>query len=129
MLTLSNGDKWIISEDEYEEAGISYEDACKCLIPQTTHRQFIEQAATGDWCDARKWTDFEGGYWDANFDFREVFADAAERVIEAPWCQVYVMPWGTVYVTYFIPDSGGYDATLEIETYENFNKYKEVAGL
>jgi len=127
MIILSNGDKWITGDKEWEEADIPYKEACKGNIPKVPVRRFVE-----DMCDSyhddskylcpRKLTGFFGGYWDANFDWcAEVLGDVAIRSAKNDWSDVYVMPWGHVYVVFYRPDCGGYDVE------EIVNRYNSVA--
>jgi len=133
MITLSNGDRWILGSSEWKDVGISYEDACKCKIPETSKREFVEKL-----CkyysrgynekelnvEPRKWTNEFEGYWDGNFNvFSEVFGDLAIRTVSNPWSRVYEMPWGDVVVVYTDVDSGGYDAAWYIEVYKNLEDY------
>jgi len=133
MIVLSNGDKWILDDSEWENVGISYEDATSCKLPIMLIREFIERFTAANESDdesllPRKWTDaFKEGYWDCNFSvYEEVFVDAASRIINTPWSKVYIMPWGCVYVVYQMVDSGGYDAYTEVTELESFEEYKET---
>lgn len=133
MIILSNGDKWILDDSEWEDADISYEDATACKLPVMPIREFIEKLVAanesdGEYLLPRKWTsEFPEGYWDANFDvYEEVFTDASSRTITNGWSTVYVMPWGYVYVVYKDVDSGGYDAYTEVTKLENFEEYRKA---
>ena len=102
MIILSNGDKWIIDDSEWEEAGIEYEEACKGNIPVTTVEDFVDKLINGDvgLMIPRKLTDyFPEGYWDGNLDAKiEVLRDAAVKTITNEWSYVHEMPWGHVIV-------------------------------
>ena len=136
MIVLSNGDKWILDDSEWEAAGISYEDATACKLPIMTPRRFIEKLVAanepgGKYLLPRKWTNaFPEGYWDCNFDpYKEVFTDAAIRTITNDWSTVYVMRWGHIYVIYQKADSGGYDVCTGIAKFESFEAYtKAIIG-
>jgi hypothetical protein len=129
VIVLSNGDKWIIDDSEWKEAGIPYEEAKEGNLPITPVEDFIKAVCdyyTTDesHVDPRKWTNRYGGYWDANFDvFKEVFSDIAGHKIENPWSTVYEMPWGKIIVVFYIPDSGGYDCQYLVEIYDNREEY------
>jgi len=133
VIVLSNGDKWILDDSEWESANISYEDATACKLPVMPIREFIERIAAASEPDGehllpRKWTNaFDEGYWDANFNvYEEVFVSAASQIITNPWSKVYIMPWGHVYAVYQMVDSGGYDAYTEVTKLESFEEYKEM---
>lgn len=127
MITLSNGDKWITSDREWEDAGITDEEACKGNIPATTVREFIEKLCEDNrWCDALKLTDRYGGYWDVNFDcLSEVLGDTAVGQLHIDMMDVYEMLWGHIYVVYYRPDSGGYDAERLVKRYDSAYDYKK----
>lgn len=133
MIILSNGDKWILDDSEWEGAGIPYDDAKDCKLPIMSIREFIEKLVVANESDdayfiPRKWTEFMGGYWDANFDpYGEVFADAAIQTVTNDWSKVYVMPWGHVYVIYKDVDSGGSDACTKVTKLESVHIYIKAA--
>jgi hypothetical protein len=131
MITLSNGDMWIIDDSEWEKAGISYEDTCPKKIPKTSIRKFIERLYTaqekGEYLNPQKWMTKFGGSWDCNFSvYREVFGDAARDIIENAWSTVYIMRWGHVYVVFQSDDLGGYDVCTMLERFENLEEYKNA---
>lgn len=133
MIILSNGDKWVLDDSEWEDRGISYEDATACKIPLMPVREFIEKLAAANESDDEylipgKWTNaFPEGYWDANFNvYEEVFMDASAWTIDNDWSTVYVMPWDHVYVIYQKADSGGYDVCTGIAKFENITEYQKA---
>lgn len=134
MITLSNGDRWIIDDSEWEDQDIEYEEACKGNIPETDVRDFVEKLCKSRSCDdntheyfePRKLTTehFSDGYWDCNFDpFSEVFGSIAGTIISNPWSTVYVMPWNEVIVVFQRADSGGYDVETVVKVYDCFDTY------
>jgi len=125
MITLSNGDRWIIDDKEWEDANIPYEEAIKGNIPETSAREFIEELFNNqdDLLLPRKLTDWEGGYWDCNFFVGAVLDDVAVRKVANSWSSVYEMPWGHVYIMYDQADSGGYDVEMGFEKFENVDEY------
>lgn len=135
MITLSNGDKWII--DELECNGIDYREVRKGNIPETSIRSFIERLCKAhrynsdigdddngyEYLLPRKLTNkLSGGYWDCNFDvFAEVFGSVAEIKIANPWSNVYRMPWGKVIVVFKRPICGECDTTVKVyDCYEDY---------
>ena len=129
MITLSNRDKWIIDDSEWQDAGIPDEEAVKGNIPETSLQEFIEAVANGG-CLPRKLTydEFPEGDWDCNYDvFEEAFADIAIAQISNPWSKVYKMPWGHIYVVFSVVDSGGYDAETVVEKFESVEGYLKAA--
>ena len=122
MITLSNGDKWIIGDKEWEEADITYEEAIKGNIPDTSVRGFIEELLDSeDYLLPAKLTDSMGGFWDPNFSvFKEVLGDVATRKISNNWSDVYEMPWGHIYVVYQQADNGWYDAETNLKRFKHF---------
>lgn len=134
MIILSNGDKWILDDSEWEDTDISYEDATACKLPVMSIREFIEKLAAANKSDdeyllPRKWTNaFPEGYWDCNFNvYEEVFTSAASKIITNPWSKVYIMPWGHVYVVYQAIDDDGCDSYIEVTKLESFEEYRRVA--
>lgn len=129
MITLSNGDKWIIDDSEWEAAGIPDEEANKGNIPGTSLQEFIEAVANGSYLPRKLTHDtFPDGYWDCNYNvFEEAFADIAMAQILNPWSKVYRMPWGHIYVVFSAVDSGGYDAETVVEKFESAEEYLKAA--
>lgn len=135
MITLSNGDKWVIDNSEWQDAGIDYEEACKGNIPETDKRKFVERlcayhkrgSESDEYLLPKKLIfdkTFPDGYWDFNFDvFSEVFGDLATRKFSTPWCDVYTMPWAKVLVLYYVSDEDGYNSTAYVEVYDDFDQY------
>ncbi len=130
MITLSNGDRWIVDDSEWIDLDIPYGDACACRIPETTIKEFVEKIEESlnndDVYLPRKWTAEYGGYWDCNLDIEEVFKDVAVRTIPNKWSTVFIMPWGAVYVVYTTTDSGGYDACAGIVSFTDLGEYKKA---
>ena len=131
MITLSNGDKWVIDDKEWKDANIPYEEAIKGNIPETSVREFVEELFDNqdDLILPRKLTiDAGAGYWNANFSISEVLDDVSVRKIENDWSSVYEMPWGHVYIVYEQSDGGGYDVEIGLKRFESAEEYtKEVS--
>jgi len=151
MITLSNGDKWILGEFEWEDAGIDYKEASKGNLPEMEPRRFVkilcdhrnyerehrdlnkpdedEYEFKGKFITPRKlsFEHFPDGYWDCNYSvISEVLGDLATKHFSNLWSEVYVMPWGEVLVVFEGADCGGYDVTSFIEVYANFDEYLKV---
>lgn len=127
MIVLSNGDKWIFDDCEWEDAGISDKDAVACKIPIGSLREFVEKVTdpNGSYLP-RKWIDLMGGHWDCNFDvYEEVFTYISARTITNNWSTVYIMPWGHVYVRQSV-DSSGCEAVAGTTKLENAEEYKKA---
>jgi len=131
MIILSNGDKWITDDKEWEKPDIPYEEACEGKIPETTVREFVEYMCSSDYSIPRKLIDMDGmGYWDANSDWAvEVLADAAVRKATNDWGIAYEMPWGHVIVVSYRPDCGGCDAEKVTTVLNSADEYMEKAAL
>ena len=129
MITLSNGDKWIIDDSEWQDAKIPDEEAIKGNIPETSLQEFIEAVANGSCLPCKlTYDEFPEGHWDCNYDvFEEAFADIAVAQILNPWSKAYRMPWGHIYVVFSAVDSGGYDARTVVEKFESAEKYRKAA--
>ena len=134
MITLPNGDKWIYDEEEYKSRGISYEEACKGNIPQTTIKSFVEKIykahnrddnSTLPFYVPRKLIkEFDKGHWDCNFDvFKEVFGSVAISVLSNPWSTVYKMSWNDYVVVFVQADCGGYDCETALKVYNCYSNY------
>jgi hypothetical protein len=121
MITLSNGDRWIIDDKEIE--GISYEDAQAAKIPATDIREFVNRLVKGDWYLARKWVPEMGGFWDANFKANDEVLDSVSTAkVHTPFFQAYEMPWDEVLVVG--RDSDGFKITV----YENRAAFQKVVS-
>lgn len=132
MITLSNGDKWIIDDSEWKEAGIDYKEACKGNIPATDAREFIEKLIDesndgGEYFLPRKLVDMNGsGYWNANFNpYKEVLGDTAVKAISNKWSVVYRMPWEDVIV---VTVGDGYDAVTLLTRFKNIEEYMSAVS-
>lgn len=143
MITLKNGDKWIIDGSEYD--GIDYKEACKGNIPKTGTRDFVEKLCKARgydnknraYIEPRKLVDCEtykslvppwdgepSGYWDCNFDvFNEVLGSVAVYTKSNPWSTIYEMPWGSIIVVFQRADCGGYDVEIAVRVYDCYSDY------
>ena len=133
MITLKNGDKWIIDDRELEaaeKAGISYEKACEGNLPETSVDDFVRELLDDrSSCFPRKLTDWEGGYWDCNFDpYKEVLGSLAAHTLTTDFFTAYEMPSGEVLVVYKGADSGGYDVTTKVATFASREEYMKAVS-
>ena len=138
MITLPNGDKWILDDKEWESLNIPYEDVIACKIPEMSYETFIDRLTQSvldkDSEDLniipRKHSIFlGGGFWDANFDaFEEVFPAIAVRKRSYPWCSVYAMPWGKTYVVYTQMDKESGEAITAVTVYANLDDYRVLVS-
>jgi hypothetical protein len=136
MITLSNGDKWIIDDSEVEgrDEPQSFEEAGN--LPETTAREFIDQLV-----DRKVYTSpqklvrgHEGcenyGYWDYNSNpYVEILSDVAVKTIKNDFSAVHEMPWGEVLVAYRDVDSGGYDSCIKVARFANREEYMKSVTL
>ena len=136
MITLKNGDKWIL--DDLEIKGLDYAEACKGNVPSTEVKDFIEKLCKNCRHDnnkselmlPRKLTKEFDGYWDCNFNpFDEVFGSVAKSVKYNPWSTVYEMPWGDVIVVFTQPDCGGYDVETVVKVYSDYWVYFDAVQI
>ncbi len=133
MLILPNGDKWIVDNKEWQDAGISYSDACKCKIPETSYEEFIADMLSNKRYIPHKHTitkTFPNGYWDANFDpFSEVFEALAVVKRRLPWSNVFILPNKKVYVVYMGVESNEEECGYEVKVYNNVDEYNNIIAL
>ena len=132
MITLPNGNKWII--DDLEIKDLNYAEACKGNVPETEIKNFVERLCKAFRHDdkdgksecllPRKLTEKFDGYWDCNFDvFKEVLGSIAKSVKSNPWSVVYEMPWDSIVVVFEQADCGGYDAETAVKVYSDYWEY------
>lgn len=130
MITLKDGTKWILDDAEWEDAGISYEDAIKGKIPETTYEDFIDAIVAAskenEFCLPRKLTTEDDGYWDCNFSVTEVFDSVCVKSFETPWNVVYFMPWGKIYVEYIALSCCG-EATCSYAVYNSEDEFTQAS--
>lgn len=142
MITLSNGDKWVIDGSEWKDQGIPYEEACKGNIPETDVRDFVSRLCSYHNCEDEEYNDdfilprkltvrdSGKGYWDCNFNvFEEVLEHIAIASRSNPWSKIYKMEWGEVVVVFQRADSGGYDTEVVVKVYEGYEDYYEDVRL
>ncbi|HLD91013.1 MAG TPA: hypothetical protein VI911_08385 [Patescibacteria group bacterium] len=133
MIVLPNGDKWILDDSEWKDAGISYEDACACKLPIMSNEEFINELINPTNNNPfeglklpRKWTTEFNGYWDCNFSVFEIFDALCTKKITTPWLLLYVMPWGKVLVVYTEVNDCG-EAETGYMMYNSMEEYTNVA--
>jgi hypothetical protein len=127
MLILPNGDKWVLDDSEWKDAGISYEDACACKLPIMSNEEFINALISpGGFKLPRKWTTEFNGYWDGNFSVFEIFDALCTKKITTPGLLLYVMPWGKVLVVYTEVNDCG-EAETGYMVYNSMEEYTNVA--
>lgn len=126
MITLSNGDKWIIDDKEIKGLNVFGGE----LPAETPTNDFLNQLIYGKSFPRKlikfpiPGESFGKPYWDSNFSsYLEILTDFAEKVIVTPFCEVLVMPEGLVHVYYTGPDCGGYDCETKRETYNSWQEY------
>lgn len=133
MIILPNNDIWIYDDEEWKSIDAEYKELCQResaikLISQHEYKEFCHILANPDtFIIPRKLTTKFGGYWDANFNFcSEIFGSLCEREIFVDEdLNLYLMPWGEVFVVYTGVDSGGYDAELRIRIYASKEEYNK----
>ena len=130
MITLPDGNKWVLGSHEWEKSDISYEDATLAKLPETTVEVFIDAivlASTNNaLCMPRKLTTEFGGYWDANFSVIEVFDAVCVKTFQTPWSTVYFMPWGKIYVLYTITNDCN-EAECGFSVYNSEEEFTQAA--
>lgn len=90
MITLVNGDKWIIDEKELESVEGS-------KLPTMDIRDFLNELLNGG-CLPRK---FYNRCWDSNFDAHtEILTAISAQKMERDFFVVYEMTWGEIIVIY-----------------------------
>jgi hypothetical protein len=133
MITLSNGDKWIIDESEVDgDSKGNMPKTCEevCNLPETPIREFIEKLISDEYYVPRKLTSEFGGYWNCNFDsLKEILSDVAVKILQNDFSKVYEMPWMEVLVVYKCADSGGYDVTTKVARFANREEYMKAVTL
>lgn len=139
MIVLSNGDKWVLDDSEWKDAGIEYKEARKGNLPITDTRESIkilcayyskdDHPDAPDFMCPRKLTNEFGGYWDANYSaLSEILGDVALRELNNDWSHVYEMSWGEVIVVYEGSD-GGYDAAVFTKTFNSYEEYHKAVSI
>lgn len=119
MITLPNGDKWIIDDREYK--GVSNRKRRNGQLPETSIRDFIEELIDPqNHCLPRKLTKDFGGYWDCNFaPYSEILGAIAIKKIKNAFSEVYEMPWGDILVNCL-------DAYSAIARFSNREEYTKA---
>jgi hypothetical protein len=126
MITLPNGDKWIIDDSEWQNAGIAHAQAILGNIPATTYDDFLAKLLSDDVLP-RKLTDWHGGYWDCNFDaYREVLGALANRRASTDAFDAYEYG-GKVYVVYTEADVG--DSITCVQVFDSVSEYDAAVNL
>ncbi len=130
MITLPNGDKWIIDDEELENH--SREDLQEGNLPETPINEFLNNLLHPKEEDCflpRKLTTEFGGYWDCNFDaIREILSQLAKNKVTTEFLIAYEMPNNEIHVVYRCADSGGYDVTTEVKTFKNREEYHQAVS-
>jgi hypothetical protein len=120
MITLTNGDKWIISEKELESV-----DGFRTELPPTDIKDFLEELLNGN-CLPRKLVN--NSLWDCNFDAHtEILTAIAVVKKVCDFFVVYEMAWGEIIVIYH--DQEGYDPVLRAGRFEDRRAYMEYLKL
>jgi hypothetical protein len=106
MITLPNGDKWILDDEEIKN--IPYERAKQGYVPATTIEDFLDKLLNPQPEDCflpRKLTEKFGGYWDCNFNVHyEVLSAIAINITRTDFLTACEMADGKVYVIFTAPD-------------------------
>lgn len=126
MITLPNGDKWIIDDRELE--GVPTEQWRVGNLPATTIEDFLkellDESEDHPFRLPRKLTPSMGGYWDANFNpYHEVLGGIAINIVKTDFFSAYEMADGKVYVAYM--DMDCYDAVTKVKIYPSRKEYAD----
>lgn len=137
MITLPNGDKWIIDYREIDAAkaaGITHEEQAKGNIPETTMEDFLDELLHRDdhscflphklvVCGATS-------HWFARGDpCNEVLAAIAVKSIKNAFSNVHEMPSGEVHVIYDGADLGGYDVETKVVSFASRDEYMKAVSI
>lgn len=126
MITLPNGDKWIVDSREWRSMGITYEESLKADLPATTYMEFVEKFCE-ERCLPEKLVSYPNGkrLWVYDLDvFKEVFSAICIEKTVAPWCEVYKMPWGHITVKYLEWDDDRIEFLITTALFRSEFEYK-----
>ncbi len=117
MLTLPNGDKWILDDSELPATDLLHLD----LPAEVSAKEFVQQLVErwGEIYPRKGTKEFHDGlYWDCNFNVcDEVLGTICTNYLKNIFFKVYEMPWKEILVVYAAADEGGYEVTTKIASF------------
>lgn len=124
MITLPNGDKWIIDDSELK-------NTVNDIVPETKIEDFLKQLLYPEEEDCfipRKYINENGGCWDANFNaHKEILEALAVNIIHVNFFDAYEMPSGEIHVVYqHSAAHDGYDVEIGVISYPNKIEYNKA---
>lgn len=125
MITLSNGDRWIIDESELT----SDDNGVPNKLKEISAREFVEKLLSNEFFPRKlvNHEDFDEGYWCANFDaHKEVLGTIAVWTKNLEFCVVHEMPWGEVIVVYL---KGDYSVEKGFKAFHDKKAYMDAVSL
>lgn len=114
MITLNNGDKWIVDYDlEVMDKKITYEQSLQ-NIPETTQQDFVNTLIHKPSVIPLV---LKHSSWLFNSNYKqEILQNIAVEYIENEFANIYLMPWGNVIVQ-----------TDKLTKYQTLNDYNKAA--